>query len=421
MRLHKQIYIYFSSYFINAILSFVILSLLTHYLTTYDYGVINLYSSFLIFLMPFISGGILYPLSVEYFKRPRETYSAFFTDANAISLVSLTLFTILCIIFQHPLSRFLKVSEIWIWIMPATAWWIMINETAMMITRNNNKPFQFALFSVGKNLAEMAMTVVLVIGLHWAWQGRLLSATLAPVLTGIISIYLFFRWRLVATKIVWSNTRRIFLLSLPFVFERLSVFVLGYSDKYFIDRFDLNGTKEVGLYGLGSQLATVIFLVIVSMNSAYQPHLFKKLSDGFKGKIHKTTVWYIAACAVTVAGMFIAIPLLFRFFIGSRFQDAKPYAYILCSGYFMWGVYNAFLAYLIYLEKNRQILFISIIGMIASLSLNILMVTRYGAQGAAIASVITYSLMAITCYLLVRKYFLEKNEKLFLNQTTNQK
>ncbi len=408
MRLHKQVYIYFLSYFINAALSFAIVSLLTHYLTTYDYGIINLYSSFLILLMPFISGGILYPLSVEYFKRPRESYGAYFSNAQAIPLISLALFTVLCIAFQQPLSQFLRVSAVWIWIMPVTAWWIMLNETAMMITRNKNRPFHFAFFSIGKNLAEIALTAGLVIGLHWAWQGRLLSAALAPVLVGVISIYLFYRWQLVAKKVDWLTTRRIFLLCLPFVFERLAVFVLGYSDKYFIDRYDLNGTKEVGLYGLGSQLATIIYVVVISMSSAYQPHLFKKLAEGFKGKIHKTTIWYIAACLVTVAGMYIAIPLLFRFFIGSRFQDAKPYAYILCSGYFMWGIYNAFQAYLIYLEKSRQILLISVLGMISSLSLNIFMVPRYGAQGAAVASVITYSVMAIVCFLLVRKYFILK-------------
>jgi O-antigen/teichoic acid export membrane protein len=409
VRLRKQVYIYFLSYFVNAGLSFATVSLLTHYIKDpSDYGIINLYSSFLIFLMPFISGGILYPISVEYFKRPGDTYRSYFTNAQTIPLISVALFTLLCIAFQFPLSRFLKVSPVWIWIMPATAWWIMINEAAMIITRNKNRPVQFAFFSVGKNLAEIAITIGLVVGLHWTWQGRLLSAAVAPVLLGVISIYLFYNWGLIAKKVDWLITRRIFLLSLPFVFERLAVFVLGYSDRYFIDKFDVNGTKQVGLYGLGSQLATIIYLVIISMNSAYQPHLFKKLAEGFKGKIHKTTTWYIGACAITVAGMYIAIPVLFHFFIGNNYRDAKPYAYILCSGYFMWGIYNAFLGYLIYLEKNRQILFISLFGMIASLSLNITMVPRFGAQGAAIASVITYSVMAITCYLLVRKYFILK-------------
>jgi O-antigen/teichoic acid export membrane protein len=149
-------------------------------------------------------------------------------------------------------------------------------------------------------------------------------------------------------------------------------------------------------------------MVVISMNSAYHPHLFKRLAEGFKGRIHKTTGWYIGACFVTVLGMFVAIPIIFRFFIGNDFQDAKPYAYILCGGYFMWGIYNAFLGYLIYLEKNRQILYISLFGMMISLSLNVFMVKYYGAQGAAVTSVITYSIMALACYLYVRKYFILK-------------
>lgn len=287
----------------------------------------------------------------------------------------------------------------------------MINETAMMMTRNNNKPLQFAFFSAGKTIIEMALTVLLVIGLQWAWQGRLLSAAAAPVLLGFVSIYLFYRWGMLVKKVDWSETRRIFLLSVPFIFERLAIFVLGYSDKYFIDKYDPNGTKEVGLYGLGSQLATIIYLVIISLNSAYQPHLFRKLSEGFKGKIHKTTFLYIAGCAVTLVGMFIAIPLLFRFFIGQDFQAGQPYAYILCAGYFMWGIYNAFVAYLIYYENNRKILYISVIGMVCSLTLNFLMVPRLGADGAAIASVATYSIMAITCFLMVRSV-LNKEHKI---------
>jgi len=406
VRLRNQVYIYLFSNFINAALSFATVSLLTHHLDTYDYGVINLYSPFLLLLMPFITGGILYPLSVEYFKKDKPAYSNYFTNAQVIPLLSLALFTILCMVFQQPLMRFLKVSAVWIWIMPLTAWLIMINETAMIIARNNNKPFQYAFFSVGKNLAEIGITILLVIGLSWAWQGRLLSAALAPALLGIASVYLFYHWRLIVKKIDWKIVRQIFWVSLPFVFERFTVFVLSNSDRYFIDRYDLNGTKEVGLYGLGSQLAMVIFLVVVSMNSAYQPYLFKKMADGFRGKIHKTTGWYILACTVTVGGMLIALPFLFRYFIGSKYQDAMPYAYILCSGYFMWGIYNAFQAYLIYLNRSKTIIIISAIGMISSLSLNFVLVPSLGAEGAAITSVITYSVMAIACFLFVRKFFI---------------
>ena len=132
------------------------------------------------------------------------------------------------------------------------------------------------------------------------------------------------------------------------------------------------------------------------------------MSEGFKGKIHRSTWWYILACAVTTGILFLAIPFLFKIFIGASYQEAKPYAYMLCAGYFMWGIYNAFQTYLIYLAKSRVILLISAIGMGTSLVLNFILVPRMGAQGAAITSVIVYSFMTIICFLSVNKYFISK-------------
>ncbi|NOT51430.1 MAG: oligosaccharide flippase family protein [Chitinophagaceae bacterium] len=410
MRLRKQLLIYFGVTAINAVLSFVITSMLTHYIEPADYGRIYLYSSFLNLLTPFITMGILYPLSVEYFKRSHESYSFYFSNAQVIPLISLGIFTILCIVFQNPLSQLLKVSNVWIWAMPLSVWWIMINDTSAMITRNNNKPYQFAFFAVGKNVAEILLTILFVLSLHWSWQGRLGSAAVGPLLLGVISIYCFYRWKLIEKKIDWPLVRRIFLLSFPFIFERLSIFIMNSSDRYFIDSYVQKGTREVGLYGLGGQIAMIIFLVVISMNSAYQPHIFKRMSEGLKHRIHKTTYWYILACAATVGLIFIGIPFLFNFFISGEYAGAKKYAYLLCAGYFMWGIYNAFQAYLLYLQKNREIMLIAILGMVISLSLNFFFVKQYGAEGAAYTSMITYTIMAAASFWLVRKYYLLKHE-----------
>ncbi len=406
MKLHKQLIIYFGVTAINAILSFAITSLLTHQIKPEDYGRIYLYSSFLNFLTPFITMGILYPLSVEYFKCSHDSYSFYFTNAQVIPLISLAFFTVLCLVLQHPLSGLLHVPVYWIWVMPVTVWWVMINETSTMITRNNNKPYQFAFFSIGKTVTELLGTLLFVLLLQISWQGRLLSAAAAPMLLGILSLFLFTRWKLIERKIDRQLVKKIFILSFPFIFERLSVFIMNSSGQYFIDNMVTHGTAEVGLYSLGNTIAQILFLVVLSMNYAYQPHLFRKLSEGLKRKFHKTTSWYILACALTVLALFIFIPLIFRYFFAPAYIGAKKYAYMLVVGCFMWGVYNAFQVYLIYIHKKGLILYIALLGMILSLSLNFYMVPHYGAMGAAISSIITYSVMALACFLFVRRFYL---------------
>lgn len=405
MRLPKQVYIYFLSYFSTAGLSFFTVSLLTHHLTTNDYGIINLYSSFITLLTPFITGGVMYPISIEYYKKTPAEFRLFFSNAQVITVISLLLFTLLAIIFQRPLGHFLHVTVLWVCILPFTVWGSMVNESTMLMFRVKNKAWRFTFFSVSKNVIEILLTIGLVIGMNWAWQGRLLAAVGSITILGLMSIRFFYRWRLIANTIDWQQVKHIAWISVPFIFERLTIFVLSSSDKYFIDKLALKGTGEVGLYSVGAQIATIIMLAILSMNSAYQPHVFQNLAAGNKERVKKSTLMYIAGAGLLVIGLFLATPLIFHFFIGDNFAGARIYAYYLSGGYFMWAIYNAFLPYLIFHGKNRLILYLSLAGMIVSVLLNVFMVPRYGAYGAALTSIITYTVMAFLSIFYSWKYF----------------
>ena len=401
----RTVSIYFGAYFIIAILSFGGISVLTHKLSPYDYGIINLYSSAIPLLTPFISAGIIFPVTVEYYKKTKDEYNQFFTNAQAITLISLVFFSFIFIVFHQPLSKFLRVPSQWIIVLPLTVWFLMHTEIALSMYRMKNRPWGFAIFSVGKNLVEILLAIGLVIGLHWSWEGRLLPAVISPILFGAFAIYLLFRWQLIIKEINWKEVRRIAWVCSPFIFERLTVFVLANSDRYFIDKFDLKSTEQVGLYGVGAQVTTIISFVILSVNSAYQPYIFQNLATGNKRHVKKGTLLYILATGVAVAGLFLISPFFFRFFIGKSFGDAQVFVYYMSGGYFMWGVYNAFLAYLLFHGKNRLILYFSLIGMAVSVLLNFYLVPQYGAYGAAITGILTYTVMAAICMIFSWKYF----------------
>jgi O-antigen/teichoic acid export membrane protein len=71
----------------------------------------------------------------------------------------------------------------------------------------------------------------------------------------------------------------------------------------------------------------------------------------------------------------------------------------------MWGIYNAFLPYLLFHGKNRLILCLSLAGMIVSIVVNFFMVPGYGAYGAALTSIVTYTFMALLSIIYSWKYF----------------
>ncbi|MBL7730766.1 MAG: oligosaccharide flippase family protein [Chitinophagaceae bacterium] len=395
MKVVRQVYIYFGTYFFNAALSFALVSILTRHLSPYDYGVINLYTPFLVLLAPFISGGVIYPLSVEYFKRDQKQYGQFFKNAQVIPFLSLLLFTIICIVLARPLSNLLKVTPFWVCILPVTAWFIFTNEVSMMIARSKDKPWYFAGFSLGKNLLEIIVTLLMVLCLKWHWEGRLASASIAPVLFGLFSFYLYKKWKLLQGDVSVSMVKSIFLMSVPFIFERLSVFILSNSDRYFIDKFDLGGTKEVGFYGLGGQIASIVQIVILSVTSAYNPAIFKWLSEKRFEKAFKLVRLYLFAITFFILLFIIGLPVVYRFFISDEFSKGQYYSTYLIVAYGFWAVYSAFLPYFLFYNEGKKVLFISISGMVLSLLLNAILVPRIGATGALYTSVAVYFTMAI--------------------------
>jgi len=401
----KSASVYFFTYAINAGISVVTISILTRYISPADYGIVNLYASFLLLLTPLISGGTLYPVSVEFFKKERKDYRVYFS--NVLILLAVILLVVFGVVAAcSPLiAQRLHIPIGWIILAPLTAFFITINEISIILARDQNQPWVFTGFSLGKTVLETGLSLVLVCLLGFLWQGRVAGSIIAPGVFVLLAVFFFSRWRFLTWQPDRKLIKAIFFASVPYIFERFSVFILSSSDRFFIDAFDQKGTTEVGLYGVGSQIATMNFMVIQALSGVYQPFVFKRLANQESAQARKGTWLYIAGCFAFMLLLYIAIPFVFRFLIGKEFQEGIRYAYILTGAYFMWAIYYGFLVYLLFHYKSRLVLLIAAIGMLVSISLNLILVRQYGAWGATITAICVYTTMAVISFLAARKYF----------------
>jgi O-antigen/teichoic acid export membrane protein len=192
---------------------------------------------------------------------------------------------------------------------------------------------------------------------------------------------------------------------LPFIPERLAIFVLGYSDRFFINHY--SGTAEVGYYGAGAQLSLIVTLVIITLNNTFYPVLFRELSQQqieYK-KIRNTSLAFIGISFIITLGVIAAVPLFFKFFIGPVFQPGQKYAVYLAIGLFFWAIYNVFIAFLLSLKKNKVIMYISLFGMVISLISNFINVRHFGAIGATYTSILVYFFMAAGAVYFAGRYY----------------
>ncbi len=159
-------------------------------------------------------------------------------------------------------------------------------------------------------------------------------------------IYLIRKWDLYKGSFSRSEIKKTFRDGSPFVPERLAIFVIFFSDRFFIDHFKT--TADVGYYGAGAQIAAIVVLTILTLSNTFHPYLYKKLSNApvdYKG-LRKVTLIFIGGSAVVSLAVIAITPLIFKYFVGPAFQPGKKYAIFLVAGLFFWGVYMHF--FLIY-------------------------------------------------------------------------
>ncbi|RYE01568.1 MAG: hypothetical protein EOP50_01755, partial [Sphingobacteriales bacterium] len=401
----KPLYVYVLTTFFNAGVSFLVFSFLTHLLSAEDYGIINLYAAFSIFLTPFIGVGMQVMIGVDFFKLSEEDFKHQFVNSMALPLFSTILFSVLFLLFHQQVQDLLHVNFFFAVTFPLCCFMILVSDIILILMRDKGLHYSFAGFSIAKNIVEIIATVVFIFFIPLAWKGRLIGSTSALVLGLIIAIFLVRRWRLHEGRFNYARFKENLKIGLPLVPERLAVFVLSFSDRFFIEHFST--VKDVGLYGAGAQVSVIVRLTIVTLVTTYQPAILRELAQTSPNYqvLSRTMLRFIGACAVTTLLMLAATPLIFHFFIGKEFLPGRNYAFFLTLGMFFSGMQTMFNTYLLFLKKNRLLMMTSLIAVVVCCLLHYVNVKTFGPIGATYTSVILYALISsVTLYNVHRFY-----------------
>jgi O-antigen/teichoic acid export membrane protein len=339
----KSLSVYAFTVFFNAAISFGTFSLLTHHLNEVDFGIINLYNSAIIFFVPFIGVGVQFILSVDYFKMNHDAFQRHFTNALLIPFCLCFFFTILCVVGHRLIENRLRVNFFFIAILPLICLVTVLNEVILNLIRNKGKHFLFAKYSIYKNLIEIGLTIFLIVVLSFGWRGRLGSSLITSLMIFFVMCLLIKKWNLYSGDYNKKEATAILKSGLPFVPERLAIFILGYSDRFFIDYY--NGTADVGYYSAGAQISIIVTLVIITLNNAFFPFLYKKLSLAIIDyrSVKKAVLSYIGFMFIVTIFVLIAIPFIFKFFVGPAFLPGEK---ICCKSYYWFTSFGRSIMYL---------------------------------------------------------------------------
>lgn len=159
------------------------------------------------------------------------------------------------------------------------------------------------------------------------------------------------------------------------------------------------GSGEAGVYSVATQASMLLLLVPNVISSM----LFPKVTEerDITGVVTCRVTRHAVVIMLTIS--LIAVPSVFLLPLvyGSAFADVPWQFLIMLPGIFLFGIESVLVQYFSSLGLPRAIPIFWVAVVAVSIALNIMIVPRYGASGAALVSSISYSLI----FILVAGYF----------------
>jgi O-antigen/teichoic acid export membrane protein len=229
---------------------------------------------------------------------------------------------------------------------------------------------------------------------------------LAGLVMSILGMYYLINNNLLRIKPIRIIQQKILHISLPLIPHAVGGIIISLSDRIFIER--MIGVEEVGIYSIGYSFGALLSLFTDAFVKAWNPWFFKVLSDPdaiTKSRVVKYTYQYIM-CVFVLGGVlsFLSI-IIMPLIIQEEFIGANEYVLWVALGYAFHGIYKIFFPYLVLINRTTYLAFSTTLSALINLLLNYLLILKYGAVGAAYATIAAFALSALLVFIYQYKHY----------------
>lgn len=237
----------------------------------------------------------------------------------------------------------------------------------------------------------LVLNVVFLVGLGLGVAGVLYSTVIAAAVT---AAYLMTR-TLRETGLTFSRpiARKLLSYGAPIVAADLGSFVLHYSDRYFLRAYD--SLASVGLYSLAYKLAMLLsFFIATPFAQIWAPKVLeieKAEGEGGKPIVRRILSYYNLALVTGALGVALLADDAIRLMAGAEFHAAGRTIPILCLAMLFFGYRQVSYVGAAIRERSDLIAWGTVAGAGVALAANVLLIPRWGAMGAAVATLLAFA------------------------------
>jgi len=391
LRLIGDASIYLGSSIINKVIPFLLLPLLTKYLSPEEYGALSVYQVLIGFCIPFVGMQIHINITRNFNKYSSEELAIWVGNIFFILIASTCMVTILVFLYVSAGGSNFGVSNNWLIIVPLIGGSTAIHMCYLAVVRSQRRPFAFGLFSISNTALDMAISLCLIVYFGFGWQGRGVGIVGSALFFGLLAVYLLYRQGLCFFRLNRQKVSEALKICLPLIPHALGSAVIYLSDRLFIEQ--MVGKDAVGIYSISCTFGMIVSMCVESFNNAWSPWFYRSMlaaDIAVRKRIVKHTYLYFIAVLVLAVLVSIGSQLVLPLMVSASYHEASQYILLIAIGFACRGMYTIVVPYLIHTGRTNFLGIGTIATALLNLMLNYFMIRANGAIGAAQATLIAF-------------------------------
>lgn len=407
----KKLFLNTSIYSIGIILpqaaGFILLPVYTRCLSPEDFGIVSSMHVLKTIL------AVLFTLCLErsivrlYWDHKSEDAKRDFLGTITISITVISIVIIsLLFLLQNYVGRIYKsidFSPLFVYAI-LTGFLFVFSHIPKMHLILKEKAGKFVLLSSVQLIANIFFILLFIIGKKEGAAGYLKGQMFGAAL--LFPIYIYISLKAINLKFNLSIFKSSALFSLPIIPTILSAWVLNLSDRIFLERYF--NLEDVGIYSLGYKIAGLILIFSGAFNMAYSPTFFKLANSDDQSNAKNTLFRYNYSYLVAVIFICFAISFFAKEVItlvfDTKYNSAHFFVPLIAFSYLFTmadGLTGMFFQQSKKMKEN-MIKGLSVAGI--NIILNFLLIPRFGAYGAAYATILSMAICFFASYFYTRKF-----------------
>lgn len=391
----------------NSGLAFLLIPVLTRFLTPADYGIVGLFVLAAGVTEPFVSLNVHAAIALRYYADDREGFPDYVATALALCSGSGLLVGLLLVLCAPWVATLTFLPPAWVVGFAVLAWSNTAANVLLSLLQVSKRALPYAALQVCRTVLNLGVSLWLVVGLDMGWRGRVGGILAAAIAAAGVSLLVL--WRQGGTprpRPARVHAHHQLAYGVPLIPHVLATTAMAITDRFFLGQ--MIGVAEVGIYTLGYQFGSIIGLLQDAFNKAYVPWLYERLKRGDPAELRgivKLTYLYavvIVFCALLLAGV---SPWILSWVAGEEFRGAAPYVFWIGLGFAFNGMYKMVANYVFFAERTRSIAAVTVLSAGLNLPITYALIRANGPLGAAQATTGVFALSFVLTWIVAARAY----------------